>query len=105
MQHQSLSSRPLSGLSAMEQKIDVNDPKFQLLLDNPLQLHQAFTTEKFGRPTTPADLLAENLRYSQELNNRKIYHAKDLHIAFLQLIFSMMLTQKYDEFLLGDDEM
>eukprot|EP00026_Physarum_polycephalum_P001048 Phypoly_transcript_01049.p1 GENE.Phypoly_transcript_01049~~Phypoly_transcript_01049.p1 ORF type:complete len:1112 (+),score=220.65 Phypoly_transcript_01049:278-3613(+) len=89
-----LSSRPLSGLSAMEQKIDVNDPKFQLLLDNPTQLHQAIP-EKSGRPTTPADLLAENLRYSQERNNRKIYHAKDLHIAFLQLIFSMMLTQNY----------
>jgi hypothetical protein len=79
----------------MCQKIDGNDPKFQLL-DNPTQRHRAFTAvEKSSSPTTPADLLAENLRYSQERNNRKIYHAKDLHIAFLQLIFSMMLTQRY----------
>lgn len=90
----------LSGLSAIEKRIDLHDPKFQLLLDNPVasaatSLPPTNGSSQHERPPTPADLLAENQRYTNERNNRKLYHDKDLHIALLQLIFSLMITQKY----------
>ncbi|KYQ93892.1 putative protein kinase [Tieghemostelium lacteum] len=88
-------------LTALEQKIDPQDPKFQLVLDNPLQSlkpiqeqqqqQQQLDTDK----SEPIDLLSEGQRYRIEKNNRKLYHDKDLHLTIIQLIFSLLLNSNH----------
>eukprot|EP01132_Coremiostelium_polycephalum_P007428 gene7428-9130_t len=76
-------------LTAIEQKIDPQDPKFQLVLDNPTQSQ----SQNVKQPEpTENELFNENQRYKIERNNRKLYHDKDLHISILKLIFSLLLN-------------
>ena len=44
---------------------------------------------------SPEDIIERNQLYLSERNERKIYMDKALHITFLQLIFSLLLTPMY----------
>lgn len=44
---------------------------------------------------TPEDIIERNQLYLSERNERKIYMEKALHITFLQLIFSLLLSPLY----------
>jgi len=87
---------PIGGLSAIEKRMDPHDPKFQLVLDNPAQSTINNTTDDSSKDSLPEptehEILNENQRYQIERNNRKLYHDTDLHIALLQLIFSLLLN-------------
>jgi hypothetical protein len=45
---------------------------------------------------SPEDIIERNQLYLSERNERKIYMDKALHITFLQLIFSLLLTPMYE---------
>lgn len=44
---------------------------------------------------TPEDIIERNQLYLTECNERKIYVDKALHVSFLQLIFSLLITPLY----------
>eukprot|EP01113_Clastostelium_recurvatum_P047394 TRINITY_DN8444_c0_g1_i1.p1 TRINITY_DN8444_c0_g1~~TRINITY_DN8444_c0_g1_i1.p1 ORF type:complete len:216 (-),score=52.68 TRINITY_DN8444_c0_g1_i1:189-743(-) len=43
----------------------------------------------------PVESMIERLRYINERESRKIYHSKGLHVAFLELVFSLLLTTNH----------
>ncbi|KAF2073302.1 hypothetical protein CYY_005379 [Polysphondylium violaceum] len=94
------SSPPIvGGLSAMTKKMNPNDIKFQLVLDNPAQssaINNTANDDESGQDTEPEptenEISNENQRYQKERNQRKLYKDTDLHIAVLQLIFSLLLN-------------
>ena len=81
----------LGGLSDLERKIDVNDPKFQLIFDNKKKdTNNEDEKEAF---LTKDDMQELSEIYITQRNEHKIYSNLRVHVGILQLIFSLMLTQ------------
>ncbi|EGG14454.1 putative protein kinase [Cavenderia fasciculata] len=80
-------------LSAIEQKIDLHDPKFQLVFGDAASSNTLGGGGAVDQPEpTDKEIKNENQRYQLERANRKLYHDKELHISILQLIFSLLLN-------------
>jgi hypothetical protein len=79
------SNTTVGAFSKLEQKLDKNDPKFQLVLNGGQK-----ATEDL--PTKKQDTMAITQDYSRERSEHKLYQDKEVHITLLQLILTLMLT-------------
>src|SRR3990167_1082659 len=77
-------------LSELENRIDKEDPKWQLVFENNKKgEHQKGNTMN---NLTVSDIHEINMIYNEERSKRKLYSNTQIHISILQLIFSLMLT-------------
>jgi len=80
------SNTTVGAFSKLEQRLDKNDPKFQLVLNG--------TNQKAAEdlPAKKQDTVAITQDYSRERSEHKLYQDKEVHITLLQLILTLMLT-------------
>jgi hypothetical protein len=82
-------------LSNLESRIKANTKLHLLLAESQPDLSESLSENSSATEEATKSNLAEQTRlYKMERLERKLYHNESLHVTFLELIFSLMLTPK-----------
>jgi hypothetical protein len=86
-------------LSNLESKIKPTTKLHLLLQESQPDLtdcSEKSETSSLTEEVTKSNLAEQTRLYKLERSERKLYHNTNLHVTFLQLIFSLMVTSRYE---------